>query len=41
MPDDACQLDQLAVWARTPAALARILTHNPAALYGFATRQNT
>lgn len=36
MPDDACQLDQLAEWARTPAALARILTHNPAALYGFA-----
>lgn len=36
MPDDARQVDRLADWAGTEAALHRILVTNPASLYGFA-----
>lgn len=35
MPDDARQLERLAIWAQTPDTLARILVRNPQTLYGF------
>ena len=35
MPDDAQQMNQLARWAGSAAALRRILVDNPAVLYGF------
>jgi D-galactarolactone isomerase len=35
MPDDAQQMALLAAWAGNTATLKRVLTDNPAELYGF------
>jgi len=35
MPDDAKQMSQLAQWTETAGTLKRVLTDNPAELYGF------